>query len=250
MLPIRDHNPSGATPFVTYALIGLNLEVFSSYVDLFGNAPALAGFFDRWALIPARMSNGQDLYSLISSMFLHGGWMHLLGNMLFLYIFGDNLEDEMGHSRYLAFYLASGIAAGVIQAASDPASTIPTVGASGAIAGVMGGYFLLYPKAKVDVLFIFVIFFRIFSIPAYICLGVWFGLQIFNGAGSDPSLGGVAYWAHAGGFIVGFTLTLPIWHRRGGLSHWQKTAGHPPHPQAKYSRSKSGIPSIPRRRKD
>ena len=98
--------------------------------------------------------------------------MHLLGNMLFLYIFGDNLEDEMGHSRYLAFYLASGIAAGVIQAASDLASTIPTVGASGAIAGVMGGYFLLYPKAKVDVLFIFVIFFRIFTIPAYVCLGV------------------------------------------------------------------------------
>ena len=97
--------------------------------------------------------------------------MHLLGNMLFLYIFGDNLEDEMGHSRYLLFYLASGIAAGLIQAASDPLSTVPTVGASGAIAGVMGGYLLLYPKAKVDVLFIFVIFFRIFSIPAWICLG-------------------------------------------------------------------------------
>ena len=168
----------------------------------------------------------------------------------FFYIFGDNLEDEMGHSRYLAFYPTSGIAAGVIQTASDHVSTIPTVGAFGAIAGVMGGYFSLYPKTKVDVLFIFVIFFRISSIPTYICLRVWFGLQVLNGVGSNPSLGGVAYWVHAGGFVVGFALTLPIWYSRGGLSHWQKTAGRTPHPEAKYSSSKSGIPSIPRRRKD
>ncbi|MBT4831244.1 MAG: rhomboid family intramembrane serine protease, partial [Marinovum sp.] len=184
------------------------------------------------------------------SMFLHGGWMHLLGNMLFLYIFGDNLEDEMGHSRYLLFYLASGIAAGLIQAASDPLSTVPTVGASGAIAGIMGGYLLLYPKAKVDVLFIFVIFFRIFSIPAWICLGGWFALQLFNGLGSDPTLGGVAYWAHAGGFVVGFALTLPFWLRRGGRGYWQVTEGRPPHPEATYKLSRSRIPVVPRRRND
>ena len=166
MLPIRDHNPSGKTPYVTYVLIALNSLVFLGYAELLGNHAALAALFDRWALFPARLREGQDLHGLLTSMFLHGGWMHLLGNMLFLYIFGDNLEDEMGHSRYLLFYLASGIAAGLIQAASDPFSSIPTVGASGAIAGIMGGYLLLYPKAKVDVLFIFVIFFRIFSIPA------------------------------------------------------------------------------------
>jgi membrane associated rhomboid family serine protease len=121
-------------------------------------------------------------------MFLHGGWMHLLGNMLFLYIFGDNLEDEMGHSCYLLFYLASGIAAGLIQAASDPLSTVPTVGASGAIAGIMGGYLLLYPKAKVDVLFIFVIFFRIFSIPAWICLGAGLPCNCLTASGRTQRL--------------------------------------------------------------
>ena len=139
MLPIRDHNPSGKTPFVTYGLIALNSLVFLGYAELLANHGALATFFDSWALFPARLSEGRDLHGLLTSMFLHGGWMHLLGNMLFLYIFGDNLEDEMGHSRYLLFYLASGIAAGLIQAASDPLSTVPTVGASGAIAGIMGG---------------------------------------------------------------------------------------------------------------
>ncbi len=250
MLPIRDHNPSGKTPYVTYGLIALNSLVFLGYAELLANHGALATFFDSWALFPARLSEGRDLHGLLTSMFLHGGWMHLLGNMLFLYIFGDNLEDEMGHSRYLLFYLASGIAAGLIQAASDPLSTVPTVGASGAIAGVMGGYLLLYPKAKVDVLFIFVIFFRIFSIPAWICLGGWFALQLFNGLGSDPTLGGVAYWAHAGGFVVGFALTLPFWLRRGGRGYWQVTEGRPPHPEATYKLSRSRILVVPRRRND
>ena len=248
MIPIRDHNPSGKTPYVTYVLIAVNVLVFLGYANLLGNPAALAAFFDRWALFPVPLSGGRDIHGLLTSMFLHGGWMHLLGNMLFLYIFGDNLEDEMGHSRYLLFYLASGVAAGLIHAASDPISTVPTVGASGAIAGVMGGYLLLYPKAKVDILFIFVIFFRIFSIPAWICLGVWFALQLFNGVGSNPTLGGVAYWAHAGGFLVGIALTLPVWLRRGGRGHWQSTSGRPPHPEAKYKMTRSRIPRVPKRR--
>ncbi|HAV09291.1 MAG TPA: rhomboid family intramembrane serine protease [Rhodobacteraceae bacterium] len=250
MFPIRDHNPSRHTPWVTWCLIAANVVIFLSYWPLFSDERALNAFFGRWALFPIAVTEDGAISGLFTSMFLHGGLMHLAGNMLFLWIFGDNLEDEMGHSRYLLFYLASGIAAGLIQAASDPLSTVPTVGASGAIAGIMGGYLLLYPKAKVDVLFIFVIFFRIFSIPAWICLGGWFALQLFNGLGSDPTLGGVAYWAHAGGFVVGFALTLPFWLRRGGRGYWQVTEGRPPHPEATYKLSRSRIPVVPRRRND
>ena len=136
-------------------------------------------------------------------MFLHAGWMHLGGNMLFLWIFGDNLEEEMGHLGFLIFYLACGAAAGLAQALPDPGALTPMVGASGAIAGVMGGYLLLFPKARVDVLFIFIIFFRIFAIPAWIVLGIWLALQIFSGVATPTDAGGVAYWAHVGGFVAG-----------------------------------------------
>ena len=148
MLPIRDHNPSGKTPYVTYVLIALNSLVFLGYAELLGNHAALAALFDRWALFPARLREGQDLHGLLTSMFLHGGWMHLLGNMLFLYIFGDNLEDEMGHSRYLLFYLASGIAAGLIQAASDPFSSIPTVGPRGRLQVLWAAICCFIPKPE------------------------------------------------------------------------------------------------------
>jgi membrane associated rhomboid family serine protease len=240
MFPIRDHNPSERTPYVTYALIAMNVVIFLSYVGLFNDSRALFQFYDNWALIPAR----HDAHGYVTSMFLHGGWMHLLGNMLFLWIFGDNLEDEMGHFGFLLFYLASGVAAGFAHVISDPTSTVPTVGASGAIAGVMGGYLLLFPKAKVDILFIFVIFFRIFPIPAWVMLGVWFGLQLLNGASADEGAG-VAYWAHAGGFVIGLVLALPIWFQRGASDYWKRTEGHPPHPEAQYSRSR--IPRIGRR---
>jgi membrane associated rhomboid family serine protease len=180
-------------------------------------------------------------------MFLHGGLLHLLGNMLFLWIYGDNLEEDLGHVGYLLFYLAAGIGAGLVHVLAAPYSVVPTVGASGAIAGVMGGYLLMYPKARIDVLFFFVVFFKIWPIPAWIVLGFWFALQLINGVASDPTGGGVAYWAHAGGFIVGLVLMLPFWLRRGGQTYWQKTEGHPPHPEAKYEFSRSRIPTIGRR---
>jgi len=246
MFPIRDHNPSGRTPFVTYALLGVNIAVFLAYWLTIPDDYALALFFQRWGLVPAAVVQGYGPQTVITSMFLHGGWMHLAGNMLFLYIFGDNMEEEMGHGRFLAFYLVAGIAAAALQIASEPASPIPMVGASGAIAGVMGGYLLLFPKAKVDVLFIFIIFFRIFAIPAWIVLGVWIGAQVFNGAVTPTGNGGVAYLAHIGGFGGGLILTIPLWLRRGGVGFWRRTHGAPPHPDANYPLSRSSVPRVPR----
>jgi membrane associated rhomboid family serine protease len=247
MFPIRDHNPSGRTPLVTYALIAANVLVFLTYY-LALDARQLDYFFYDWGFVPRFVTDGERLGGIVTHMFLHGGWMHLLGNMLFLFIFGDNMEDELGHVGFAAFYLAAGLAAVGLQYVADPVSDIPMVGASGAIAGVMGGYLLLFPKAKVDVLFIIVIFFRIFPVPAWIVLGVWFGVQLFNGAMTPVDGGGVAYWAHAGGFIAGLVLALPVWLRRGGPGFWNRTKGAPPHPEATYPIARSRIPQVPRRR--
>jgi membrane associated rhomboid family serine protease len=247
MFPIRDHNPSGRTPYVTYALMLMNIGIFLGYVSILSDNRATYEFYNTWALIPARLSDGDGFMGLITSMFLHGGWMHLAGNMLFLWIFGDNIEDEMGHIPYLLFYLACGVAAGFGQFITEPSSTVPMVGASGAIAGVMGGYLLLYPKAKVDILIIFIIFFRIFPIPAWIMLALWFAMQFFGGLAASAGTGGVADWAHAGGFIAGLILTVPFWLRRGGVGFWNRTEGHPPHPAATYPALKSRIPKVKRK---
>ena len=220
MFPFRDHNPSGKTPFVTYALIVLNCLIFFGYWGDLSNYRVMSEIYANWALIPARLGDGEGYETLLSSAFLHGGIWHLGGNMLFLYIYGDNLEDEMGHVKFLGFYLLCAISAGLVQVMSAPYSDIPVVGASGAVAGVMGGYLLLYPKAKVDVLFIFIVFFRIFSLPAWIILSIWFALQFFNGVSTPSDIGGVAYWAHIGGFIAGITLCLPLLKRLGGSSFW------------------------------
>ena len=248
MFPIRDHNPSEKTPYVTRALVAINVVVFLIYWPLFSDDRALYQFYFDWALIPENVVDGRNIHGLLTSMFLHGGIMHLAGNMLFLWIFGDNLEEELGHAKFGLFYLASGIGAGLIHVLAAPYSVVPTVGASGAIAGVMGGYLLLYPKAKVDVLFIFVVFFKIWPIPAWIMLGVWFAIQLFNGIGANPDLGGVAYWAHIGGFLVGFLLIVPVWLRLGGTAYWDRTDGHPDHPQAKYDLAASSIPKVIRRK--
>ncbi|MGV6850423.1 MAG: rhomboid family intramembrane serine protease [Marinibacterium sp.] len=247
MFPIRDHNPSGRTPYVTYGLIAANVAVFLIYLGLLGNDAGLNRFYATWGIIPAGVSRGDGLITLITSMFLHGGFMHLAGNMLFLWIFGDNLEDEMGHVPYALFYLAAGIGAGLIQVVSAPDSTIPTVGASGAIAGVMGGYLLLFPKARVDILLILVIIFKVIPIPAWVMLGVWFGFQFVGGLGSDPEAGGIAYWAHAGGFVLGLLMTVPLWLRLGGPEFWNRNHGHPPHPEIQYRISRTRIPRVPRR---
>ena len=144
MLPIRDHNPSGRTPYITYSIILLNCIIFFSYWERINDPVIINEFFSTWALIPSHLNQGEDFYTLLSSTFLHGGILHLAGNMLFLYIFGDNLEDQMGHFGFLVFYLLSGIGASAIYYLTAPLSPIPLVGASGAIAGVMGGYLLLY----------------------------------------------------------------------------------------------------------
>ena len=247
MFPIRDHNPSQAVPYVTYGLIFANVAVFLGYWLTLADENALGWFFYNWGLVPDRLMAGQNPQALVTSMFLHGGWMHLAGNMLFLWIFGDNLEDVLGRVRFLGFYLLSGLAAAALQVAADPASGVPMVGASGAIAGVMGGYLLLFPRARVDVLFIFVIFFRIFAIPAWIVLLVWFGLQVFSGSAVADAGGGVAYWAHAGGFLGGLAMALPALLARGGRGFWAANAGQPPHPAAEYKLSSSRVPLVPRR---
>ncbi|QCO57802.1 rhomboid family intramembrane serine protease (plasmid) [Pseudorhodobacter turbinis] len=248
MFPIRDHNPSGRTPYVTYALILANIGVFLSYWLAMPSDAQLSTLFVDWGLVPRRVIWGQDLHGLFTSMFLHAGFMHLAGNMLFLWIFGDNLEDVLGHARFFGFYILSGLAAAALQIIADPASPIPMVGASGAIAGVMGGYLLLFPRAKVDILIIFVIFFRVIPIPAWIMLGLWFGVQVFNGVAIPGEDGGVAYWAHAGGFIAGLVMMIPIWQKLGGRAFWQHNHGLPPHPVARYEAVKSGIPRVGRRR--
>ena len=249
MFPIRDHNPSNKTPYVTYALIAVNVLVYIATLAAMQDPVGQRELLFEWALIPARISDGGGYHTLFTTMFMHGGFMHLAGNMLFLWIFGDNLEEDFGHLGFLGFYLASGLGAALVHVLAAPYSMVPTVGASGAIAGVMGGYLRMYPKAKVDILFIFVVIFKIIPVPAWLMLGIWFALQLFNGVGADPDMGGVAYWAHAGGFIVGFILVIPLFLKRGGPAYWSRTHGHPDHPEAKYKLQRSHIPSVPRRRR-
>jgi hypothetical protein len=161
--------------------------------------------------------------------------MHLLGNMLFLYIFGDNLEEALGRVGFPSLLpLGRGSGAGLTQWAASRCSPIPTIGRLGAIAAVMGGYLLLFPKARVDVLIFIIIIIRIIPIPAWIMLALWFVFQLFGGFAADPLTGGVAYWAHAGGFVIGFVLMVPAWLRRGGAGWWARTDGHPPHPDAQW----------------
>lgn len=243
MFPIRDHNPSERAPYVTYALLAANILVFLFTWTLENQPRAQAEFYFNWALIPALNSP----MTFLSSTFIHAGFMHLAGNMLFLWIFGDNMEDKMGHVGFLVFYLLGGVGAGLAQVMTEPGSNVPIVGASGAIAAVMGGYLLLFPRAKVDILLILIVFFRIFSVPAWVMLGLWFGLQLFNGVTTDLTGGGVAYWAHAGGFIVGAILTIPIWLHAGGVGFWRRTEGHPDHPEAHYDFARSSIPRVPRK---
>ncbi|PTQ72697.1 rhomboid family intramembrane serine protease [Celeribacter persicus] len=248
MFPIRDHNPSRRPALVTYALIAVNIAVFLAMLPSYGDERALLTIYSNWALLPARISYGEGYDTFLTSMFMHGGVMHIAGNMLFLWIFGDNLEDEMGHGRYLAFYLLCGLAAGMAQYLADPSSRVPMVGASGAIAGVMGGYLLLFPRARVDVLFIFIIFFRVFPLPAWVMLGLWFALQVVAELGSSAGTGGVAHLAHVGGFVAGVVMATPLWLRLGGTTYWHRTHGRPMHAEARYVSSRSSVPIVRRRR--
>lgn len=241
MFPIRDHNPSQQRPWVTYGLIAVNVAMFLLTL------PVVAGgewLWTRLALYSLAVTHGELLWGLLTHMFLHAGILHIAGNLLFLWVFGDNLEEQLGHLGFLAFYLAAGLVAAAAQIAAEPLSPIPMVGASGAIAGVMGGYLLLFPRARVDILAIFIIFFKIFTLPAWVVLGVWLAIQIFGGYTTPGDGGGVAYWAHAGGFLAGVVLALPRFLRLGGRNFWARTQGHPPHPEAVYAATR--VPRVER----
>jgi membrane associated rhomboid family serine protease len=247
MIPIRDHNPSRRSAIVTWGLIALNIGVHTWSRMVLTTDAQVWSFYTDWALFAGQISRGEDYHTLVTSAFLHADWLHLAGNMLFLWIFGDNLEDELGHLGFLAFYLAAGVGAGLAQWAADPQSFVPMVGASGAIAGVMGGYLLLFPKAKVDIFVFLLVFIRIVPVPAWLMLALWFALQIANGVGSDPDMGGVAHWAHAGGFVVGLVLMVPVFLRRGGTAFWNRTHGQPPHDPGQWGPlTPSSVPAVRR----
>ncbi len=219
MIPIGDDVPGERFPFLTYLLIGLNVLVFLFEASLLPEE--LEALIFTWGVIPRDLAAwGNDpgvLLTLFTSLFLHGGWFHLVGNMLYLWIFGNNVEDRMGHLGFLLFYLLCGIAASLTEVFLKPGSPVPTIGASGAIAGVLGAYFLLYPRAKVILLVpVFLFFFFTVQVPAVLVLGFWFVLQLFSGVaqlGVYTESGGVAYWAHAGGFVAGMVL-MPLFRCR------------------------------------
>ena len=221
MIPLRDSVPSSTTPVVTYAIIAINVLVFIQQLAL--SPEELHHFFAHYGVVPARL----QLTDLFTSMFLHGGFMHLIGNMWFLWIYGDNVEDVLGRVKYLAFYLTCGIAGSLVQVAADPGTSIPNIGASGAIAGVMGAYLLKFPHARVLTLIpLFVVFTR--ELPAYIILIYWFVLQFFAGIGtlaesSTGATGGIAFFAHVGGFLMGMLLIKVLPSRE---AYWRRPELH------------------------
>lgn len=229
LIPLYDHNPVDKTPIVTYSLIAMNVLVwvglqgmgmnptFVKSICQFGLVSGdLLGQIPAGTVIPLSRSlacqfdGSPDLHTLITSMFMHGGWLHLIGNMWFLWIFGDNVENSLGRVKFLLFYLVCGLAASATQIATDAQSVVPMVGASGAIGGVMGAYIVLHPRTRVKSLLFLLFFITIIEIPAVIILGVWFLMQLLSGI---PELGavnkgGVAFWAHIGGFVAGAGLVL------------------------------------------
>jgi membrane associated rhomboid family serine protease len=256
MFPIRDDNPHFLTPVVTYALIAANVLAWM-LLQGFGSEPSLSSSICRLGLIPGELlqsvaagtrfqvgpasvcvlGDTSSWYTPVSSMFLHGGWFHLIGNMWFLWIFGNNVEDSMGHARFLVFYLLCGLAAAAAQTATDPQSIVPMVGASGAIGGVMGAYVLLYPRVHVHMLIFLGLFVTTIAVPAVFMLGYWFAVQLLSGWTSiGAEGGGVAFWAHVGGFVAGAVLVLLFrdprllerhpyygWRRSSPTQSWHRT---------------------------
>lgn len=216
LFPIGDDNSGRRTlPLVTYGLILLNILFF--FVEMNGGEP----FIRRWSVVPDRFTTNPagDFVTIFSSMFMHGGWMHLLGNMLYLWIFGDNVEDQLGHAKYLAFYMVCGVAAALAQVAVDPHAKIPSLGASGAIAGVLGAYIVMFPRGQVRVL----MGRGVVQMPALIVLGFWILLQFVNGIGAiaeTAQTGGVAYMAHIGGFVTGLALAYLLRGSKSLTTRW------------------------------
>lgn len=250
MFPLRDENPTLLTPYVTVALIGINVLVWI-YLEGAGFSPDLLSHtVCTYGMIPAEITGktgdhigvllgpgvgcrfgGLTWQALFTSMFLHGGWLHIIGNMWFLWLFGNNVEDSMGHVRYLVFYLLVGVAAGAAQVFSSPDSPVPTVGASGAISGVMGAYLVLYPRIRIHTLFIIFFFIRIIPVPAWLILLYWFGIQLLSGTATPQTGGGVAFWAHVGGFVTGVALVKVFENRRLVEARKAATSAPPQWPQ-------------------
>lgn len=225
MIPLRDDNPTVLWPLVTVTLIVANSAVF--LYELFLEPRALSSFFYQMGMVPAAVIRGGTggtggYFTVLSSMFLHGGLLHLGGNMLYLWIFGNNIEDSMGHARFIIFYLLAGLAAALTHIVVNPASTIPTVGASGAVSGVLGAYLLLFPHARVKTLVTLGFFWTIVYLPAWVLLIVWIGLQFLSQAVEpmDPTAGGVAYAAHVGGFVAGLAL-IPLFRKYRRRAHFR-----------------------------
>ncbi len=220
MIPLSDapREARRLFPIVNVTIIVANILVF---LWMLAAVPpeATDQFYTQWGTVPARIAGGKDYITIFTGMFLHGGWLHIGGNMLYLWIFGDNVESAMGHLKYLLFYLLCGVAAALAQVFIDPTSTVPAVGASGAIAGVLGAYLLFYPSASVKTLIFLGIFFTITSVSALILIGFWIVLQVISGLAElgAASAGGVAYFAHIGGFFVGLVLANLFRERQGGL---------------------------------
>ncbi len=218
MIPISDTTPHRSFPIVNYTIIVLNILAFLFEVSL---GSGVNSFIAHYAVIPARIVSWHQhpwvLLTLITAQFLHGGWMHVGGNMLYLWIFGDNVEDAMGHFRYLIFYLLGGVVAGLVQVVMSSHSTVPTLGASGAIAAVLGAYLLFYPHSGVVVAVPIFFYFELVTVPAVLVLGTWFLEQLLNGTltiSTGAALtGGVAWWAHIGGFVTGLLLG-PVFRRK------------------------------------
>jgi membrane associated rhomboid family serine protease len=207
MIPLRDVIPSRTVPFVTVTLIALNLVTW--IIELSLPSETLEQFLKVYGVVPAFFT----WPAVLTSMFLHGDWFHLLGNMLYLWIFGDNIEDRLGHMRYLLFYLLCGTVAALAQVASSPGSEVPIIGASGAIAGVMAGYMVLYPRSRVLTLVPLFIFIELIEVPAVLFLGVWFFMQLVGEVGSIASTtqgSAIAFWAHIAGFVTGIGAVLAL----------------------------------------
>ncbi len=226
MIPLSDENPTLKTPIMTWLILGAMFAVWVVYQGA-GSEPQLLTSICNLGMIPAELTHqaamgagvpmapgvfcavdhdAVNVLTPLTSMFLHGSWLHILGNALFFWVFGNNIEDSMGPGRFLLFYIVCGLVAAGVDILAQPASLVPTVGASGAIAGVLGAYLVLYPKVRVHMLFIFIIFFKVFAIPAWIVLIYWFGLQVLMTNATPDQTGGVAVWAHIGGFIAGAAL--------------------------------------------
>lgn len=225
MFPIGDENQNRRlSPVVNYGLIAVNIVIF--LYELILSAKQLNALFFDWGAVPAEIWHGHRLYTLVTSQFLHNGWLHIGGNMLFLWVFGDNVEDTLGHIKYLCFYLACGILAGLAQVATNTQSHDPLIGASGAIAAVLGAYIVLFPRGNVRTLVWIGIFATIIFVPAWLMIGLWIVLQFFNGIATiglnaTDSGGGVAYFAHLGGFVAGAVL---VWVFRDRAAHHRQLA--------------------------